>query len=74
METSQLKFVKDTIVNKLCPNFIKAVGSSATLSEVETKTMAMLKSVLRLVMPNKIIELKDPDATPNSIAFGMEGD
>jgi hypothetical protein len=74
METSQLKTVKDTIVHEVFPNFIKAVGSSATLAEMETATMAMLRAALSLVMPNKIFKVKDPDATPKSIAFEMEGD
>ena len=66
--------MKDTIVYEVFPNFIKAVGSSATLAEMETATMAMLRAALSLVMPNKIYEVKDSDAIPKSIAFGMEGD
>ena len=66
--------MKDTIVYEVFPNFIKAVGSSATLAEVETATMAMLRAALSLVMPNKIFEVKDPEVTPKSLAFGMEGD
>ena len=56
---NQLQLMKEKIMGRILPEYMKALAMSATVTDVEAATLSIVRAAIELVMPGKYFEIKE---------------